>query len=132
VPYLTRDEILDADDIQYEEVECPEWGGTVLIRSLSGKERDDFEAESLVQKGKSSQVNLRNVRARLVARCAVDDRGGKPIFSMSDVDALGRKNAGALDRVFTAAMQLSGLTPKDVQELVENFEPGQGEDSGSV
>lgn len=130
--YLTREQILDADDVQYQEVECKEWGGTVLIRSLSGSERDAFEAESLVQKGKSSQVNLRNVRARLAARCIVGERGGKPIFNPVDVDALGKKSAAALDRVFSAAMELSGLTPADVKELVENFDDAQSEDSGSA
>jgi len=130
--YLNREQILNADDVDYREVECPEWGGVVLIRSLSGTERDAFEAESLVQKGKSSQVNLRNVRARLAARCIVSERGGKEIFSPADVVSLGKKSAAALDRVFSAAMELSGLTPADVQELVENFDGAQSDGSGSA
>ena len=43
---LTRDLILKADDIQTREVEVPEWGGTVLIRALTGTERDAYEAEA--------------------------------------------------------------------------------------
>jgi len=40
---LTRDEILKAEDIQYETVPVPEWapGGTVRVKTLSGEERDE-------------------------------------------------------------------------------------------
>ena len=37
--YLSADNILNADDFAYAEVDCPEWGGTVRIRSLSGGQR---------------------------------------------------------------------------------------------
>lgn len=133
MPYLTKDQILSSVDMQYQEVDCPEWGGKVLVRSLSGAERDQFEAASFVQKGKNQQVNLRNVRARLVARCVVSDRldnGGKQVFSKADIDALGKKNAAPLDRLFAVCQNLCGLTSDDLKDLTENFNPGQGEDFG--
>ena len=37
--YLTAETILNAEDFRYEDVECPEWGGTVRVRSLSGGQR---------------------------------------------------------------------------------------------
>ena len=33
------EEILNRDDFTFEELEVPEWGGTIRIRSLSGNER---------------------------------------------------------------------------------------------
>jgi hypothetical protein len=42
--YLTRDAILQAPDLQGEDVAVPEWGGTVRVRGLSGAQRDAYEA----------------------------------------------------------------------------------------
>lgn len=127
---LTRDQILQANDIITETVPVPEWGGEVLVRGLSGSERDGFEDATLEQKGKSRRVNLANVRARLCALSIVDENG-KRMFSDEDVRALGRKSAAALDRVFSAAQRLSGLSDDDVEELAKNSTGGQSEDSGS-
>ena len=38
--YLDKAAILTADDLGRREVAVPEWGGTVLIRGLTGAERD--------------------------------------------------------------------------------------------
>lgn len=126
---LTKDQILQADDRKYQDVDCPEWGGTVRVRSLSGMERDMFETSVVVGKGKNRDVNLRNLRAKLVALTVVDGLG-EPLFTEPDVKALGEKNAAALDRVFTSAQQLSGLREADVEELVKNSETDQN--GGSI
>jgi len=127
---LTREQILQANDIATETVSVPEWGGEVLVRALSGSQRDAFDDATLEQKGKNRRVNLVNVRARLCAISIVDETG-KRMFSDEDVRALGRKSAAALDRVFAAAQRLSGLTDEDVEELAKNSDGGQSDDSGS-
>ena len=125
---LSRDAILAADDREYEVVPCPEWGGEVRLRSLTGAERDAYE-QSLVQtRGKSREMNLRNARAKLVALCAVDENGNR-LFSDADVNALGKKNAKPLDRLFDVARRLSGLTEDDVDRLTEDFDDAQSDAS---
>ncbi len=114
---LTKEAILAADDRPTELVSVPEWGGEVKVRSLSGKERDTFEKTLAAGKG----VDLRNIRARLVATCAIGD-DGKQLFTAGDVEALGDKSARALDRVFSVAQRLNGFTKADVDELVKNSE----------
>ena len=42
---LTRDEILESEDLATETVSVPEWGGSVIVRALTGTERDAYEAE---------------------------------------------------------------------------------------
>lgn len=121
---LTRDEILKADDFKTEKVEVPEWGGQVFILTISGAERDDFEA-SLI---KGKKTNLSNVRAKFCALTICDDKN-KRLFSDKDVFALGRKSAKALDRVFTAAQKLNGITSEEIEELVKNSGIDQSEDS---
>ena len=51
---LTKDQILGADDCETVEVETPEWGAGsgVLIKAMTGCERDSFELSILNLKGK--------------------------------------------------------------------------------
>lgn len=125
--YLTRDEILNADDREYEDVECPEWGGTVRLRSLSAKEFDDYQKSIVQQKRGNRTVNLENVRAKLVIRCAVDALGNA-LFGESDLATLGKKSSKPIDRLFEAAQKLVGMSDEDVEELVEDFGATQSED----
>ena len=37
---LSKSAILCANDLQTEDVDVPEWGGTVRVRSFTGRERD--------------------------------------------------------------------------------------------
>ena len=127
---LTRDAILAAPDLLTEEVPVPEWGGTVLVRGLTGTERDAFEEEMITGKGKNRDVNLANFRARLIVKSVVD-KGGKRLFTQADMVALGGKSAAAIQRVFQVAMRLSGMSDEDVEELTKNSEPGQSGSSTS-
>lgn len=130
-PLLGRDAILQADDLSWEDVEVPEWGGMVRVRGLTGAERDAFEAEMVEQRGKKVRMDMQNFRAKLVVRSVVDEEG-KRLFSDKDAPQLGQKSAAALQRVFEVAQRLSGLSDTDVGELVGNFDDGQSDDSISV
>lgn len=116
---LTREAILQAQDLPYEDVEVPEWRGIVRVRGLTGAERDAFEQSIVEQRGKNTRMNLRNIRAKLVALCCVDEQGNR-IFTDDDVELLGKKSAAALNRIFEVAQRLSGLRPEDVEELAGN------------
>ncbi len=119
--YLSRDDILSAEDREYAEVDCPEWGGTVRLRSISGMQRDAYEQSLMEHRGKSREMNLRNARAKLIILCAVDAEGRR-LFTEADLQALGRKNAKPLDRLFDACQKLAGISSEDVDRLTENFD----------
>ncbi len=102
----------------------------VIVRGLNGTERDRFEGSILDQSGKKTKVNMQNARARLVSMSVVDEKG-KLVFSQADVQALGSKNAAALDRIFEAASRLSGISEDDMEELVKNSEAIPSESSTS-
>lgn len=127
---LTRAAILAADDVKREPVHVPEWGGTVLVQSMTGTDRDEFEAEMEAQKGKDPQANRRNFRAKIAARTIVDEKGER-LFSESDIAALGKKNSWALTRVAMVAARLSALDEKDVDELTTQLKEGPSATSGS-
>ena len=127
--YLTKIEILAAQDIQFEDVAVPEWGGTVRVKSLTGLDRDALEQTMLEGKGKDATVNLANFRAKLCARSMVDE-AGRLIFRDLDIVDLGRKSAAALGRVFDVASRMSGFSQTDIEEITKNSGSGQSGDSG--
>lgn len=129
---LSRDDILKAEDASTEEVPCPEWGGTVLVRGMTGRERDEFELSTLEQgRGGRSKPNLVNIRAKVVARCCVNDDGER-LFTLADVQALGDKSGAAIDRVYGVAARLSGLQEEDLEEMARDFTGANGSGSRSA
>lgn len=130
IRYLTAADILAADDIPSEVVEVPEWGGSVLVRGMQGHERDSFEASMIELKGKVRSQNLRNFRSKMVARCVVDAEGNR-LFADVQADALGKKSAAALQRVYRVAERLSGFSDDEVDELTEALKDEPSADSGS-
>lgn len=129
---LSREDILSIEDRTTEDVPVPEWGGTVRVRSLTGAERDAYEAGIVQVSGNGTKkINLKNLRGRLVSLTCVDEDGNR-LFTDEDAIALGEKSASALERLFDVARRLSGLSEDDVEELAEGFAdaPSGGSTSG--
>jgi hypothetical protein len=125
----TRNMILEADDLPRKWVPCPEWGDGIglWVRTLSGTERDAWETTLIPEEDQKS--DLSNIRARFLVR-TICDADGALMFTLTDADALGRKNSRALDRLFDAARQLSGMRREDVEELAGKTDAPQKGDSG--
>jgi len=122
VVFLTKEQILAAADLPEEVVDVPEWGGKVLIRGMTGAERDKFEESVMVTRGNNRELNLRNFRAKLVALSIVDPVTKERMFSDNEIAELGKKSARALQRVFEAALRLNGMTDQSVEELTKSTE----------
>lgn len=116
---LSREQVLEALDLEFEVVDVPEWGGKVRVKGLTGQERDWFESSLIITTGKIQKVDTQNIRAKLCAMCMVDNDGSR-LFSDQDVALLGRKSAAALDRVYEVASRLSKISKEDVEELAGN------------
>ena len=110
---LSKDQILNANDVKLEEVNIPEWNGSVYVRVMSAGERDSFEIQATKPNGKQ------NLRARL-AVLTVCDKDGNRIFEESDIPALAKKSASALDAIFRVAIHLNAMTDADIEELEKN------------
>lgn len=119
--YLSAEQILDADDLAFEDVEVPEWGGTVRVREMPGTERDKFESQFVGKDGASVRAEgLEGFRARLAAATIVDENGKQLFRSVAETKRLGEKSARALQRVCDVATRLSKMTEEDVKELTGN------------
>jgi len=130
VKRLSATDILAQEDRQFEDVFVPEWNGIVRMRSMTGRERDALEASAIQGRGRDRQANLRNFRARTVAACAIGD-DNKLLFDRTQVEALGNKNAAAINRLFDVAQKLSGISREDVDELTIDLGNDQSGESGS-
>ncbi|SMF86131.1 phage tail assembly chaperone [Streptomyces sp. Amel2xC10] len=132
---LSADAILGAEDTQTKPVDVPAWGGVVLVRGLTGIERDAYEA-SIQQirpkpDGSKEVVLVRdNARAKLLVKCLVDEQGNR-LFKDTDAPALGKKNGAILDRLYDVAAELSGMGDANEREIEGNSEAGQTGDSSS-
>ncbi len=124
---LTKEQIWAADDLKWEDVQVPEWGGAVRVKTLTGAERDQYEADSVKMEGNRRKM-VGNLRARLVALCVINE-DGTPMFTRADVMKLGQKSAPALDRVFEVAARLNAMSDEDMDDLAGNSEGGQNESS---
>jgi len=133
---LSKETIAGAKDLTFKDVKVPEWDGSVRVRVLTAKEEDDYE-ESIITMEESEGVrhitpNLTNAKAKLIARCLVDENGD-PIFATvaEGEKVLGGKSASAINRIYRVAVKLNGLSKQDIEELVKNSETALPEDSPS-
>ena len=126
VYFLSKEEILKADDLETREVEVPEWAppgvehAVVRVRGLDGTARDAYEA-SMVEMREDNTMgpSLSNMKVKLVAKAIVDE-AGNPMFNEFDIGALGQKSAIALGRVYEVVAQMSGLAPEAVTVAMGN------------
>jgi hypothetical protein len=114
---LSKEQILECNDIKSEVVQVPEWNGEVTVRGLSLLEKDIW-TDSIVVDGKAS------MQGATASLCALSMRGedGMKLFCDADIPALQEKSAQALDRVFQVAQRLSGIGQEEIEETVKNSE----------
>ena len=128
---LSKADILGCSDLRFETVAVPEWGGSVRVRTLSGAERDAFEATLMKILNGKRVPDMDNLRAKLLAATVVDEED-KQIFGVQDLVALGRKSAIAIDRIFGVAQRINGMAPDSVEESIKNSSSGQSAGSTSA
>lgn len=95
---LTGAEILAADDLPFEDVEVPEWGGTVRVRALRAGERREFE--------KRIEPDSVDSRTLLVGACLVGE-DGKQLFTPEQFASLAAKSSVPIVRLLKVCMRLN-------------------------
>lgn len=129
---LNKDQILGADDLEIREEHVPEWGGTIRLKALSGTAVDAFQLSMIkIRKpGEDPVPNLENSKAKLLVHAIVDDNN-EPLFTRTELDALGRKSSAVLQRLVDIVSDMSGLSDDAAAELAGNSEAAQSGDSPS-
>jgi hypothetical protein len=115
---LSREAILAAQDTRTKTVDVPEWGGEVIIRSLTAGWRNQFEADMLEAHRQGRQVPA-DLSARMVIASLVDEAGAE-LFTLDDVKAMSAKNANVMTRLHDAIVELNALPAAAVEVLKGN------------
>jgi hypothetical protein len=100
IKILSAQDILEMDDVRTVDVDVPEWGGVVRLRSLTAEEMTEFVDQSGRDKGEST--------VKLLVLCSIDESGQR-LFTSSHMALLKKKNLRAFMRVQTEALKLNGL-----------------------
>lgn len=124
---LNKQDILQAQDDGYEDVNVPEWGegASVRVRTMSGAESDTFLSGQRERYGPKGEIlDIRGFKTALLVHCLVDETGTL-LFGVADAGALNEKASGVIDRLAKVAMRLNGLSPDDVEDVRKNSEAGR-------
>jgi len=115
---LSKDAIFAVNDSDAHEVDVPEWGGSILLRTMTGKQRNDYEHWATTQ-SKAKVPDYRGIRERLIICCAVTE-DGKPLFTEGDLSKLAEKNSEVIDRLHTKCRVICGMDEDAVEDAVKN------------
>lgn len=132
-----RDRILKSEDLDREKLDVPAWGGEVLIRELTGFERDkltdlymDAQVADPANPGELKQLIPKDYRSR-ICQMAIIDPDGSQVFSEADIEALQQKSARTIDLVSQAITRLSKMQGVVIEAEIEDFTEGQNDGGGS-
>jgi hypothetical protein len=115
-------QIFAVDDIETELVEVKVWGVTVLVKSMTAKDRARMVGNAA---GSNGQFNLEDVLPDLVIHCTFDPETNERVFMPNDRDALMAKSAAAIEQIATVAMRLSGMDEDAVDVAGKDSSPTQ-------
>lgn len=110
--------ILGANKRRYREVDVP-LIGKVRIRSLTERERSEYEAGFLDKSGNVS--NIVDGKVRLIVLCACNAEGHR-IFSDADANSLADVDAVVTNALADECRSLSGFSEDDIRNLEKNLE----------
>ena len=123
---MTREEILDIQDMEIKRVQVQAWGNRfVCLKPFSARSRDQWEAEIYTAKKEHGDAAAMNdFRAKLLARSICNEEGVL-LFSSADIELLTLKNAKAMDYLYDVCRELNGMTETEMAKATENLPEGQ-------
>lgn len=112
--------IAETCPIETAEVDCPELGGAVLVREMTGTVRNRFEAAyAAIQEGADGAV-MDKVIVSLLSACIVDG-DGMPFVTRDMAEKLVKNHPKAAFRIRDKAVGMSGTSEEDAKDLAESF-----------
>jgi len=123
---LTREQILNIDDIKIKEIEVPAWDGqTVFIKQLTRGQQDrylrrrvgDMQIKTGKDRGGEMTASLYGHDPFLCV-CAICDEDGKQLFKESETKLLEDKLGEAIGFIAIEIVRFSGMAA-DAGELEE-------------
>lgn len=137
---LTANEIINAKDWVEERIEVPEWGGEVILRSLSALDREEVDVATTEIDTKFDEKGaLRysvlpkpvRARAKWLARGIVNEDGNR-VFDEVQLEGLAKKAEAPINRLYVRLREICGLSREKVDEAEKNSEAVPSGGSSSV
>lgn len=100
---LSKERLIAAKDIRTEEVDVPEWDGSLLLRGMTVTERRN--CRSLAREANESgdvQVDDLKMSMLTICMCCVE-----PKLELEDVSYFEEKSSGVVQRLFNKILELS-------------------------
>lgn len=118
--------IFAAADIESELVEVAQWDVTLLVKSITAKDRAVMISGSVENNG---DFRLEEILPDLVIAACYDPETGEKVFQPQDRDALMAKSAAPIEQLAQVAMRLSGMDETAVDEAGKGSTPTQSDAS---
>lgn len=111
--YLTREQLLGADDLVEEDIYVKEWGGWIQVRAFSKGVQIEIRERAMVdEEVKQDKLQMISFLEGVV----------QPAFELGDQEALKEKNALAFDRVLKLIFKISGMATDDEEAEAKEAE----------
>lgn len=120
---LSREDVLNAEDIQREIVPVPEWAppkmdkdeAELLVRGLTAQQ---YIGMGFDLRGDNDTVDPEKMKSMMpmVVAMGVIDEEGKRVFSDKDINVLGEKSFAPVERLSAKILELSGISTKEAEK----------------
>jgi hypothetical protein len=107
----TKEQIFNSDDLTSKKVDVPEWGCEIILRVMTGADRDKYMRFVSKQDGIPE-----NMMERLIVLTAYNESGEK-LFTDSDIPELSKKSSLVITRLFSEATRLNKISNESLDEL---------------
>lgn len=114
---LSLAQIREAKDVTETPVTVSEWGGDVVVRSVTKRQMKDIKNNS---KGSDGELDDDEVEKQIFMAGMID-----PIVSSEDFEWMQDKSASAFTKVMKAILGVSNLDDKAVTKEEKTFPAGQ-------
>ena len=119
---IGREQVESAQDLLFEVIPVPEWGGDARLQEFSADAKGTFGAWGKGLEDGQDVKSIVGFAARVVALSLSNDDGTLvyPDFE-EGVAALLPKNPKVLDRLADVTLRLSGVSPTAVEETADEL-----------
>lgn len=100
-----------------QEVQIPEWEGSVWVRSLTVGERDQIDSEFNAARNKGKTPD--NLRARMIIKGCCDEQG-QALFTEADLAEINKLPATVLEKIFDSILRINRIGAGAVEEAEKN------------
>lgn len=115
--FLKAADLLAPRDLPYEDVEVPEWGGWVRVRTLTGGERGQYQDVLCTYDAAGNQhISLGAAAVALVILSMIDSETGARLFSFDQIAAASNAlPAAGFAKLAPICRKLSKLDEEDAK-----------------